>query len=313
MTVPAFEPAMLHSRQTSGNRLDRYLTAGLKQVDGWLETYSAEFIATLSEVQHRVGCTGAVGEIGVHHGKLFILLLLTTSGEEKAFAIDVFEEQRLNPGRSGKGDRAIFLANVRRWAGSDAQILCISRSSLDVHPDDILAGCGRVRLLSIDGGHTAECVLNDLLLADAVLQDGGVAVIDDYFNPCWPDVSAGVAQCLISRDSKLRPFAVTPNKVYLCHPHRAQSYRSEMRRHFWFYKESQVFGSVVDLYAATSPNAHETLVSVIKRRLKESAIGPRLVSVNGCFQRAQGAGSRPPGGWRYRFPERNQDSPKGPR
>ena len=83
------------------SRLERYLAAGLNNVQGWLSTYSAEFIAVLSEIQHKAGYTGAVGEIGVHHGKLFILLLLTASRREKAFAIDVFEAQDLNTDRSG--------------------------------------------------------------------------------------------------------------------------------------------------------------------------------------------------------------------
>ncbi|HEV2069230.1 MAG TPA: hypothetical protein VGR26_05515 [Acidimicrobiales bacterium] len=34
---------------------------------------------------------GSVGEIGVHHGKLFLLAYLASRRDEAAFAVDVFE------------------------------------------------------------------------------------------------------------------------------------------------------------------------------------------------------------------------------
>lgn len=287
--------------QGPDRRLAQYLIFGLKKVEGWLEIYSAEFIATLSEIQHRAGYAGGVGEIGVHHGKLFIVLLLTTSETEKAFAIDVFENQQLNTDGSGKGDRYIFLANVRRWTGSVARVQVMARSSLEVRPDEIVAECGKIRLISIDGGHTEQCAVNDLALAEAVLQDCGIVIIDDYFNPCWPDVSTGVAKYLARSDSKLRPFAVSPNKIYLCHPECAALYRSEIQRHFKRNKEGQMFGSAVDLFAARSPNDAQSVAAILRERLKESSIGPRLLSLKDYLPGTTRTWSRRTAGWRYRL------------
>lgn len=87
---------------------------GLRSVRGWLNPYNAEFIVARSNIQRRAGFVRSVGEIGVHHGKLFILLLLTAAENERALAIDVFENQHLNTDRSGAGDRDAFLSNVRR-------------------------------------------------------------------------------------------------------------------------------------------------------------------------------------------------------
>lgn len=279
--------------------LARYLTVGLTKVEGWLDTYSAEFIATLSEIQCRAGYRGGVGEIGVHHGKLFILLLLTASDTEKAFVIDVFEQQYINTDHSGKGDRGMLLDNIRRWGGSDTQVHLISRSSLEVHPEDIVAACGKVRLISIDGGHTEQCALNDLCLAEAVLQDWGIAVVDDYFNQWWPGVSTGVAKYLENPDSKLRPFAISPNKVYLCTPQNATFYRNEIQRHFPRRAESRMFGSTVDLYSACFKES-ETLISFVKRYIKESSVGPRLLSLRAFLQGTHRGNFSPMAGWRYR-------------
>jgi hypothetical protein len=263
--------------------LDRYLIIGMRRVEGWLFDYSPKFIAGLSEVQRSAGYSGAVGEIGVHHGKLFILLLLTSSGTEKAFAVDVFENQHLNTDGSGRGDRGIFLANIRRWAGSDERVAIIARSSLEIGPEDILAASGRARLVSVDGGHTEECTLNDLVLAQSVLHDAGVVILDDYFNQGWPDVSAGVAKYLARPESKLRPFAISPNKVYFTDPRYAAFYRAEMRRKFAREKESRMFGSAVDIYGILPPKP--TLAWFIKERVKKSQLGIPLLTVKAFLER----------------------------
>lgn len=255
--------------------LEQYLIFGMPRVDGWLETYSARFIGALAEIQRGHGIAGAVGEIGVHHGKLLILLLLTASAREKAFAVDVFQQQDLNTDQSGCGNHDIFLANVRRWVGPDSNISIFSKSSFEVRPASILEACGRVRLASIDGGHTEACTLNDLTLIEAVLGDRGVAVIDDYFNPHWPDVSAGVARYLLRPGSKLRPFAISPNKLYLTTVGNTPFYKSEIQKRFEPDKESVMFGSRVDIYGIRQPKP--TFIQFAKERLKQSAIGPRLL------------------------------------
>lgn len=262
--------------------LDRYIKSGLKSVDGWLAKYSAAFIVAISEAQRRASCAGAVGEIGVHHGKLFILLLLTASSDEKVFAIDIFEKQHLNYDHSGCGDRTIFLENVRRWAGSPARVEIIPKSSLEVDAQEILSLCGKVRLLSIDGGHTEQCTLNDLLLADATLHEQGVAIIDDYFNLEWPDVSSGVSKYLSGPRSRLKPFAISPNKVYFCDPRCAEFYRSEMRRAFTLDKENRMFGCPVDIYGMRSLDL--TLVGYMKERLRNSRLGPPLLAIKGSLK-----------------------------
>lgn len=186
--------------------IDTYLVAGQFRVEGWLDPYSADFVRAIADIQRGADLGGAVGEIGVHHGKLFLVLMLTRAPGEAAFAIDVFEDQKQNLDGSGMGDRAAFERNLRHWGKGADDIRVIPASSLSLQPDDILRPCGRVRLASIDGGHTAECVRNDLRLIEATLTDDGVIVLDDYFNPEWPGVSTGVAEYLLCGEGALRPF-----------------------------------------------------------------------------------------------------------
>lgn len=267
------------------NAVDRYLIFGLRHVEGWLDPYSADVIRALSDIQRRLGFVGAVGEIGVHHGKLLILLILTAAEHEKAFAIDVFENQELNVDLSGRGDKEKFLSNLARWAGTPRAISTIAKSSFEVRPEEILSACGRVRIASIDGGHTEECALNDLRLIEAVLTEEGIAILDDYFNPHWPGVSTGAAKYLCDPNTALRPFAISPNKIFLTAPPNADFYRTKLRqqKNFNVEKTAKMFGYEVDVYGCFQPKL--TLRRCIKELVKKSSLGPYILAIKAQFNR----------------------------
>ena len=252
----------------------RYLIFGSRHVEGWLSADNAELIAGLSRIQRAAKCVGATGEIGVHHGKLLLVLLLTASAEEQVFAIDVFDQQHLNVDNSGKGDRARFLANVSRWAGEAERLHVIAKSSFDVRPEEIVAACGKVRLASIDGGHTDECTLNDLRLIESVLTDRGVVIVDDCFNPEWPGVSGGVARYLLSGSPKLRPFAISTEKVFFTAPENSAFYRAQLssKTKFRPSKQASLYGCEVDIYTFRPDRV--TTAWRVKEFVKSSAMGP---------------------------------------
>ncbi len=204
--------------------VDAYIRTGMAKVEGWMTVQTAELVAMIGDIQAARGCRGAVAEIGVHHGRLFILMALLRRPKEGAAAVDVFDRQELNVDRSGHGDRACFEANLSRH-GIDLQgVSILAESSLELAPAEITGRVGDVRLFSIDGGHTAETTLNDLRLADATLGVDGVVLLDDVFNPVFPAVSVGLARFLSGR-GRLIPFAVGREKVFLCRPVAADAYR----------------------------------------------------------------------------------------
>ena len=84
--------------------LNRYTRSDIHKVHGWLEQVDVDYILEIASHQNHSKVFGSVGEIGVHHGKLFILLNLLTREDEHSFAIDLFNEQKENIDRSGLGD-----------------------------------------------------------------------------------------------------------------------------------------------------------------------------------------------------------------
>jgi hypothetical protein len=253
-----FDPALAH----------RYLQ-NLDSVSGWLHAFSAEVILAVSAFQNERVSRGAVAEIGVHHGKLFLLLYLTTKAGEPAMAIDVFSQQHLNVDKSGHGDKSVFLRQCRKWAGNTDGLSIIEDSSLNLTPREIIENVGTVRLFSIDGGHSEEATANDMALALSVLTDEGVIIIDDCFNEYWPEVVAAVARYL-SENDEVVPFAITPGKVFLCRKPMKALYENHLREKFSrrVDKTARLFGHTVPIIGV--------LPMTIRRALGRTPMGNKL-------------------------------------
>jgi len=228
--------------------LARYLELGIGQVEGWLSPQSAAMIAHVSLAQIRAGLRGDVCEIGVHHGKLFIVLANAIVGGERAHAVDVFGDQEKNLDRSGAGDRAVFERNVAAYAPG-ARVEIVQESSLDLEKAGFLRN--RFRLMSIDGGHTAAITQNDLRLAEATLVPSGIAILDDILSDQWTGVITGLANYL-AQGGRLVPFVLAPNKLFLATDvANAGRYRAILRRDFALALSKcdlEFLGAVVDSY-----------------------------------------------------------------
>ncbi len=209
--------------------MGKYSRGGFRSVKGWLEPISAQVITSIATDQRNRGLGGATGEIGVHHGKLLLLLHDSTISNERTIAIDIFGDQHLNTDGSGRGDKERFLKNLQRWSDRPEAVEVLQSSSLDVEPDDIISRVGRLRIASVDGGHTAECTEHDLRLIQGASHDYAVIILDDVFNARWPDVVVGLSRYMADESTTFRPFAISPNKLYLAKPEYHTQYIDGLR------------------------------------------------------------------------------------
>jgi len=195
--------------------LNRYIKSGIKKVHGWLEQTDVDYILEIVNYQNQSSIYGSVGEIGVHHGKLFILFNLLTREDEHSFAIDLFDEQKENIDRSGLGDLRTFKSNLDNYATNNQNIEILSMNSLNLDKNFYReTSSKKFKLFSIDGGHHYKAVINDLKIAEEVMVEGGVVLLDDLLNPLWIEVVSAYSSYKL-KGGKLVAFAITKDKLYL--------------------------------------------------------------------------------------------------
>ena len=195
--------------------LNKYIKSDVHKIHGWLEQIDIDYILEIQNYQNRSNICGSIGEIGVHHGKVFILLNLLTQKNEHSFAIDLFDDQKENIDRSGLGDLKIFKSYLDSYAVNKENIQIISANSLTLGKDFYKeATSDKFKLFSIDGGHHYQAVINDLKIAEEVISDGGVVLLDDILNHLWIEVVSAYSEYKI-KGGKLIAFAVTRDKLYL--------------------------------------------------------------------------------------------------
>lgn len=76
-------------------------------------------------------------------------------------------------------------------------------------------GRGALRFISIDGGHTAEHTISDLILSNILINNEGIVILDDILNYHWTGVIEGAFRFLEKKPT-LVPFGIGHNKLYLC-------------------------------------------------------------------------------------------------
>jgi Methyltransferase domain len=208
--------------------LSAYVKHGNHLVKGWLTPGAIQAIVSLSIEQRKASVPGGVAEIGVHHGRLFILLYLLGAMGERAVAIDLFSHQHLNSDHSGEGDLERFKKNLRRHADTD-RLVIYEGDSMKLDCEQLIdLGGGPLRMISVDGGHSPEVTAHNLYVSEGALANGGIIIVDDCFNEAWPGVVDGVKQ-LFCTPRSIVPFGVGANKTFFCHKVFAQRYAAVLR------------------------------------------------------------------------------------
>lgn len=205
--------------------LDRYIDRQIEAVPGYFGQVEATAIDVVGRWQVEQGIKGNLAEIGVHHGKLFFILALLRQANERALAIDLFEDDGLNTGIHAGRDRAFFDNHTKLGVALDEGEVW-KTDSTTITPAALHERIGAVRMMSVDGGHDYRTVSNDLKLADAVLADDGVMIIHDFFGIGWPDVSVAAIHFLTEGRERLQPFLITPYKLFVARPAAAARYRA---------------------------------------------------------------------------------------
>jgi hypothetical protein len=207
--------------------LDNYISRSMRTVQGYMTALDARVVAALLSWQDENDVKGHLCEIGVHHGRLFLMLALARRPGERALAIDLFEDDAINSNTRHAGRNRALSTNAQRLGIGLSEEETFKTSSLDINAADILKRTtGRIRFFSVDGCHLYHEVENDLRLAEQTITADGVIAVDDFFNTEWADVSFATGDFLL-RTNAIVPFAIT-SKLYLAAPEAAEKYKTAL-------------------------------------------------------------------------------------
>lgn len=187
-------------------------------IQGWVGDRIFQIVDFIKLYHEQHDIHGDIAEIGVHHGKLFVILAAVARPDEMCIAVDIFEDQQLNVDSSGKGSRTVFEGHMRtHFPDMLDRVKIVACDSMSITPSTAAAKLSErgVRLFSVDGGHTVAHVVNDLSIAQEVLVSSGIVLLDDFFGPMWPSVSEGFFKYMSIANRRLAPFLIFQNKLFL--------------------------------------------------------------------------------------------------
>ncbi|HEV8023858.1 MAG TPA: class I SAM-dependent methyltransferase [Candidatus Nanopelagicales bacterium] len=176
----------------------------LENVDGWLQPGAAQLICDIDARQQQRGTSGARVEFGVHHGRSLILLALLDP-DSPVLGLDL--------------DDAHVRPHIESYGLTNASMVMGNTNDIDatrIRTELAALGASSVRMVSIDGDHTYEGTLHDLLTTAELLCAGGVAIVDDVANPIYPGVHEAMVELIDTE--RLVPFAAAGGRIAMCSP-----------------------------------------------------------------------------------------------
>ena len=183
---------------------------------GWFYHESAGIWDTLLTYQEATNNIGNMLEIGVYQGKSAGMLALHRRGEESCVLVDVLPltqvRQRIE--QAVPGVKCEYLQEMSQF--------------LMRHPF-VREAARDFRWIHIDGEHSAQAVYNDLALAETLLSDRGIIVLDDFFSPFYPQITQALFRFLDANPGRLTLILCGFNKGYLCRPRAAHEYLALMQ------------------------------------------------------------------------------------
>lgn len=171
----------------------------------------------LFAAQDSAGLSGGLLEIGVFKGKSAALGAMYMKPGEPCYFLDLHE----TPGAK---------AAVEKIRSANNHFL--KMNSADALNDPALAAArGALRWIHIDGEHTGYATRTDLHTAAALLSDGGLICVDDFFSFKYPQLTAAVYSFLFERPMEFRMVMAAANKCYICRAGWAARYDAYIREH----------------------------------------------------------------------------------
>ena len=162
--------------------------------------------------QKRTGVRGNLVEIGCWEGKTLLLFAHLAGSGERSIGYDI----EIRPG---------LITRSQAFRPAD-RIVLHEVDSKNLTSTEILKD-GGPRIFHVDGGHMQADATRDLRLAFAVTNRRGVVVLDDFFAPTLPGVTAALFESFERRwNGEFVPFALCGAKCWMVERSMVETYKA---------------------------------------------------------------------------------------
>lgn len=182
----------------------------ISKMNGWFDAYSLTIFDILLNLQLKNKIYGNILEIGVWEGKSAAAFIDKLYDKDKLYLVD--PELKTKKEKVSKNLSLIS-------HNSKEKVFYFPLKSEDFKNEiATLHILNSFRFIHIDGNHTAEDVYKDLELADLLLFNNGIVVLDDFFNMIYPQVTEAIFNYIFTNPYRFKLFLCGYNKAYLCRP-----------------------------------------------------------------------------------------------
>jgi hypothetical protein len=132
---------------------------------------------------------------------------------------------------AGRGSTSILIRNLENVGIPETSMTLIGTNSMLLTAENFTArSLPAFRLLSVDGGHSLEVTLHDMMLASCLLRDGGLMILDDVHHQTWQGVLEAMVHFSFAQQ-RLVPILLGHNKAWFATASHAQEYKEFIRTH----------------------------------------------------------------------------------
>jgi predicted O-methyltransferase YrrM len=181
----------------------------LDSINGWLALPAAQL--TLYLIQS--GLAGNVLEFGVFHGKYLALLnYATQSYRSRVLGVDACLGSL-----DIEASKAFILSNIQDSCGECSRVTILHADTMTLSRSEILKLLPEpITFISVDAGHEADNLYNDISLAADLITPGGIIAVDDAFNHGTPGAIEGTCRYFEKNNrGRVAPFTHCYNKLFI--------------------------------------------------------------------------------------------------
>jgi len=185
--------------------IGEYCNNYIEHISGWDAPYLEEFFRIF--LTNEINQSGGVAEIGLYHGKFFMMMNAIVEENFFSYAVDINQENVNDSIIKIKSNLTMYDAHLGKNT-----IFIDSNKYREILLEKII---NKIKFFSINGYKSTHDTFEDLIIASAAIDDHGVIILNDIGNASYLCVMEGLIQFL-EKNLDIKPFCNGLNKIFLC-------------------------------------------------------------------------------------------------